>query len=73
MFTVFRDSQVVIHIDYLKKGKTVKGLYYAELLSWFDAELQKKEPHEEFIVATEAYFEDPQKTYFSNRLKTLLS
>ncbi|XP_014487341.1 PREDICTED: histone-lysine N-methyltransferase SETMAR-like [Dinoponera quadriceps] len=32
MATVFWDSQGVIYIDYLEKGKTVTGLYYAELL-----------------------------------------
>jgi len=32
MATVFWDSQGVIYIDYLEKGKTVKGLYYAVLI-----------------------------------------
>jgi len=35
----------VIYIDYLEKGKTVTGLYYAELLGRFAAELQKIRPH----------------------------
>jgi len=35
----------VIYIDYLWKGKTVAGLYYAELLGRFAAELQKIRPH----------------------------
>jgi len=39
MATVFWDSQGVIYIDYLEKGKTVTGLYYAELLGRFAAEL----------------------------------
>ena len=37
MATVIWDSQGVIYIDYLENGKTVTGLYYAEL--------QKKRPH----------------------------
>jgi len=45
MATVFWDSQGVINIDYLEKGKTVTVLYYAELLGRFDAELQKKRTH----------------------------
>ena len=45
MATVFWDSQGVIYIDYLEKDKTITGLYYAELLGRFDAELQKKRPH----------------------------
>ena len=45
MATVFWDSQGVIYINYLEKGKMVTGLYYAELLGQFDAELQKKWPH----------------------------
>ena len=31
MATVFWDSQGIIYIDYLEKGKTVEGLYYTEL------------------------------------------
>ena len=32
MTTIFWDSQGVIYIDYLEKGKTVTWFYYAELL-----------------------------------------
>jgi len=45
MPTVFWDSQGVIYIDYLEKGKTVTGMYYAELLGRFVAGLQKTRPH----------------------------
>lgn len=45
MATVFWDSQGIIHIDYLEKGKTITGLYYTELLDRFDTELRKKRPH----------------------------
>ena len=45
MPTIFWDSQSVIYIDYLEKGKTVTGPYYAELLSRIEAEFQKKRPH----------------------------
>ena len=48
MITVFWDSHrrcELIYIDYLEKGKTVTGFYYAELLGRFDAELQKKRSH----------------------------
>jgi len=41
MDTVFWDSQGGIYTDYLEKDKTVTGLYYAELLGRFAAELQK--------------------------------
>ena len=44
MATVFWDSQGVIFIDYLQKGKTITGLYYSELLGRFDEALQKKRP-----------------------------
>lgn len=44
MATVFWDSQGVIHIDYLEKGKTITGRYYADLLGRFDVELKKKRP-----------------------------
>ncbi|KAJ8721350.1 hypothetical protein PYW07_002125 [Mythimna separata] len=45
MATVFWRKQGVIYIDYLKKGNTITGLYYAEKLGRFDAGLQKKWPH----------------------------
>ena len=45
MATVFWDSQGVIYIDYLEKGKKVTGLYYVELLGRFDVELLKKRLH----------------------------
>ena len=45
MATVFWDARGIIFIDYLQKGKTVNGEYYANLLSQFDEELKKKRPH----------------------------
>lgn len=33
MLTVFWDSHGVIHADYLEKGKTINGIYYADLVS----------------------------------------
>jgi len=45
MATVFWNSHGVIYIDYLEKVKTVTGLYYAELLGRFAAELQIIRPH----------------------------
>ena len=45
MATVFWDSQGMIYTDYMTKDKTMTGLYYAELLDRFDAELQNKRPH----------------------------
>ncbi|KAJ8710255.1 hypothetical protein PYW07_009621 [Mythimna separata] len=45
MTTVSWRKQGVIYIDYLKKGNTITGLYYAEKLGQFDAGLQKKRPH----------------------------
>jgi len=44
MATVFWDSQGVIHIDYLEKGKTITGVYYSELLDRFDSALKEKRP-----------------------------
>lgn len=41
MATVFLDLQNIIKIDCFEKGKTVRELYYGELLR----QLQKKRPH----------------------------
>lgn len=45
MATVFWNTQGIVHIDYLEKGKTITGEYYAELLERFDADLKQKRPH----------------------------
>ena len=45
MATVFWDSHGVILIDYLQKGKTITGAYYASLLDKLKAELAEKRPH----------------------------
>lgn len=45
MATIFWDSHGIIHIDYLGKGKTITGAYYAALLDKFYAEIKKKRPH----------------------------
>lgn len=44
MATVFWDGKGVILIDYLEKGKTITGKYYAALLDRFDTELKKNRP-----------------------------
>ena len=45
MATVFWDSHGVILIDYLQKGKTITGAYYALLFDKLKAELAEKCPH----------------------------
>jgi [histone H3]-lysine36 N-dimethyltransferase SETMAR len=44
MATIFWDSQGVILIDYLQKGRTITGQYYSDLLTRFDAVLKEKRP-----------------------------
>ena len=45
MATIFWDSHGILLIDYLQKGKTITGEYYASLLDRFDAILKEKRPH----------------------------
>ena len=45
MATVFWDSQGIIFTDYLEKGSTITGQYYADLLGRFEAKLMKQRPH----------------------------
>lgn len=45
MATVFWDARGIIYIDYLEKGKTITGQYYAELLQRLKHEVQIKWPH----------------------------
>ena len=44
MATVFWDSQGIILVDYLEKGKTITGAYYATLLDRLKEELNQKRP-----------------------------
>lgn len=45
MATVFWDSHGIIFIDYLEKGKTITGVYYASLLDQLKVEIAQKRPH----------------------------
>ena len=45
MASVFWDAHGVIFIDYLEKGRTITGAYYAELLDRLVDEIMKKRPH----------------------------
>ncbi|ELU09844.1 hypothetical protein CAPTEDRAFT_109621, partial [Capitella teleta] len=36
------DSKRMIHVDYLEKGTTIKGAYYAKLLEKVGAAIKKK-------------------------------
>ena len=42
--TVFWDARGIILIDYLEKGKTITGPYYAELLDRLDAAVKRNRP-----------------------------
>jgi [histone H3]-lysine36 N-dimethyltransferase SETMAR len=44
MATVFWDSQGIILVDYLKKGKTITGQYYSTLIGQLKEELTIKRP-----------------------------
>lgn len=45
MATVFWDAKGIIYIDYLEKGKTITGQYYAQLLQRLKHEVSAKRPH----------------------------
>lgn len=45
MATVFWDAQGIIFIDFLQKGKTINGEYYASLLDQLNKEIKTKRPH----------------------------
>ena len=45
MATVFWDSRGIIFIDYLEKGETITGAYYASLLDRLNNEIKEKRPH----------------------------
>ncbi|XP_011647659.1 histone-lysine N-methyltransferase SETMAR-like [Pogonomyrmex barbatus] len=43
--TFFWDSHGIVFIDYLEKGKTITGVYYASLIDKLKTEIAKKRPH----------------------------
>lgn len=45
MASVFWDAKGIIFIDYLEKGKSITGEYYANLLQHLSDEIKKKRPH----------------------------
>ena len=45
MASVFWDAHGIIFIDYLEKGKTITGEYYATLLDKLNQEIKEKRPH----------------------------
>ena len=45
MATVFWNARGIIYVDYLQKGRTINGKYYANLLDQFNVELKKKRLH----------------------------
>lgn len=45
MASVFWDACGIIVIDYLQKGKTINGVYYANLLQRLSDEIKKKRPY----------------------------
>lgn len=45
MATVFWDALGVIFVDYLEKGKTITGEYYASLLEQLKTKIKEKRPH----------------------------
>ncbi|CAK9833202.1 Mariner Mos1 transposase [Anthophora retusa] len=45
MATIFWDSSGIICIDFLEKGKTITGNYYASLLDLLNNKIKEKRPH----------------------------
>ena len=45
MATVFWDSRGAMLIDYLEKGKTITGAYYASILDKLKEQIAEKRPH----------------------------
>ncbi|GBL87739.1 hypothetical protein AVEN_81350-1 [Araneus ventricosus] len=45
MATVFWDASGILYVDYLEKGQTINGEYYASLLHRLREEINEKCPH----------------------------
>ena len=70
MATVFWDSQGIILIDYLGKGKTITRTYYASLLARLKAKLQKKNGHDWYQSAVSLTQRTGSHLYNSNDKNT---
>ncbi|XP_026828418.1 histone-lysine N-methyltransferase SETMAR-like [Ooceraea biroi] len=69
MATVFWDSQGIILIDYMEKGKTITGAYYSSLLDHLKTELQEKRPrlaHKKSFFITTTHQLTPLELWLQN-------
>jgi hypothetical protein len=44
MASVFWDAEGILFINYLEKGKTMRGKYYSHLLTRLDEKIREKRP-----------------------------
>ena len=65
MASVFWDTHWVIFIDYLEKGRTITGAYYAALLDWLVHEIMKKR----LIWRRDLFHDDNALSHTSNIAK----
>jgi len=42
--SVFWDTEGILYIDFLEKGKTITGKYYSNLLTRLDEKIREKRP-----------------------------
>jgi len=45
MASVFWDAEGILFIDFLEKGKTIRGEYYSSLLTRLDEKIHEKRPN----------------------------
>ena len=62
MASVFWDAHGVIFIDYLEKGRTITGAYYAALLDRLDDQIRKKRQHLKKKQTRFHYYNTPSHT-----------
>ena len=69
MGTVFWDANGIICIDYLEKGRSIYGKYYASFSNLVGKEIKKKHPHLAEKKVVEACFEELPKFYILEKLE----
>jgi hypothetical protein len=69
MASVFLDNESILFIDYLKKGKTITGEYYSNLLTRLDEKIIEENPICKRNYLLSGQCTHPQKCFGNGKIK----
>jgi histone-lysine N-methyltransferase SETMAR len=69
MASVFWDAEGILFIDYLERGKTITGEYYANLLTRLDEKIREKRPSLQKKNLPSGQCTRPKKCFGNEKIK----